>query len=135
MKKILLLDDNVDILHCVEHLLSFEKYEVKSLTTCNNFLKIAEQFSPDLAILDYRLNDGDGGDICRRMKAHHALKHIPVIIFSAYVKPGLNFFDFGCDEVIAKPFELEDLLSVTKRLTDIRQINKPQYQQFVNKAG
>ncbi|MFD2872306.1 PleD family two-component system response regulator [Mucilaginibacter ximonensis] len=134
MKKVLLLDDELDILYCVEHFLSLEKFEVKSTVTCHNFINIAEQFRPDIAILDYRLADGDGGEICRMMKAHPTLKHVPVIIFTAYVKRGLNFFDFGCDEVIIKPFDLENLLSTINRLTGIRPINESQLH-FIDKAG
>jgi len=124
MKKILLLDDNLDILQVVEEVLSYEQFEVQSSTTCKNFLQVAETFRPDVVILDYRLKDGNGGEICQGMKAHHLLKHVPVIIFSAYTKPGLNFFDFGCDEVIFKPFDLDHLLSAIKRLTDKQQPTK-----------
>lgn len=125
MKKILLLDDNLDIVQVVEEVLAYEQYEVKSTTTCKNFLQLAEQFRPDLVILDYRLGDGDGGEICRGIKSRPALKHVPVIIFSAYTKPDLDFFDFGCDEFIAKPFNIDYLISTIKRLTGKQLFTKP----------
>ena len=119
MKKILLLDDNLDILQVVEEVLHYEHFDVKTTTSSYHFIKLAKQHLPDLIILDYRLADGNGGELCHAIKADPALMHIPVILFSAYISPGLNFFDFGCDEVIAKPFDLDTLLEKVQRLTGL----------------
>ncbi|MBD1364517.1 response regulator [Mucilaginibacter sp. ZT4R22] len=116
MKKILLLDDNLDIVQIVEEVLAYDNYDVKSVVTSAGFLPLAEQFQPDLIILDYRLSDGNGGEICQTIKAHPQFLHIPVVIFSAYTQPGLDLKVYGCDAVISKPFDLEDLLEVVKRL-------------------
>lgn len=117
MKKILLLDDNLDIVEIVEEVLTYEHYEVKSITKSSDFMRLAESFHPDLIILDYKLGDGNGGELCRELKAHPNLGHIPVIIFSAYLKPDTNFRDFGCDAVINKPFDLVELLQTVEQLT------------------
>lgn len=119
MKKILLLDDNLDILQIVEEVLTYEQFDVKATTRSSHLLQLAEQFRPDLIILDYRLADGNGGELCRAIKAHPALKYIPVVIFSAYLHAGLDFKEFGCDEIIAKPFDLDVLLQTVQRLTHI----------------
>jgi CheY-like chemotaxis protein len=118
MKKILLLDDNMDIVQIVEEVLTYDQYEVKSILQSDGFLSTVEQFSPDLIILDYRLADGNGGELCREIKAHPQFCHIPVIIFSAYMQPGLNLTAYGCDAVISKPFDLEDMLQTVKVLLD-----------------
>lgn len=117
MKKILLLDDNLDIVEIVEEVLTYERFNVQSTTKSAEFISIAEKYRPDLFLLDFRLSDGNGGDLCRALKAHVSLKHIPVIIFSAYVSPNVDFSDFGCDEVISKPFDLEVLVQTVQRLT------------------
>lgn len=122
MKKILLLDDDLDILQLVESLFVMEGFEVKATSTCTGLVLLAESFQPDLIILDYRLSDGNGGDLCREFKAHPMLNDTPVVIFSAYVKPGFSFMDFGCDEFIAKPFDIDDLISVAKRLTGLEKM-------------
>lgn len=117
MKKILLLDDNPDIIHIVEEVLTYERYEVKSAMLSVGFLPLVEHYRPDLIIMDYRLSDGNGGELCQSIKAHSQLKHIPIIIFSAYMEPGLNMRDFGCDDVIAKPFDLNVLIETVAKFT------------------
>ena len=120
MKKVLLVDDNPDIVEIVEEVLSYEGFEVKPLMSSNGLLETAEVYEPDLVLLDYRLGDGNGGELCRQLKAHPDLKHIPVIIFSAYLRPDADFSDFGCDNVIAKPFDLEVLVNTVQRLLALR---------------
>lgn len=122
MKKILLLDDNVDIVQIVEEVLTYEKFDVKSTTRSTELLRIAEDYHPDLILLDYRLSDGNGGDLCRAIKSNPALKHIPVIIFSAYLGASVNLNDFGCDEVISKPVDLDVLVQTVQRMTGISNI-------------
>lgn len=116
MKRILVLDDNSDILSIVEEILLYEHYNVKSLDTCSGIVKLAEEFNPDLILLDYKLADGNGGELCRMFKSHPQLHAVPVIIFSAYTRKNLNFMDFGCDAVIAKPFDLNDMLQTVSLL-------------------
>lgn len=110
MKRILFLDDNPDILFIVKELLSYENYNVAMVPSAENIIPIAERFQPDLIMLDYLLTDGNGGDICRAFKAHPDLSDIPVIMLTAYQKRGLNFMDYGCDAVVEKPFDLDELL-------------------------
>lgn len=116
MKNILLLDDNLDIIRIVEEVLAYEHYNVRSTTSCIDFIKVVENFRPDLILLDYRLSDGNGGELTRIIKAHPDLKEIPVVIFTAYMEPGLELFDFGCDAVISKPFDLQYLTDTIAQL-------------------
>ena len=106
MFKILILDDNEDILDIVHEVLTYEQFEVKTLTKSIGFITIAESFQPDLIVLDYRLADGNGADICRMIKKHPGLNHIPVIIYSAYIEKGSHIKDVAPDAVINKPFDL-----------------------------
>ena len=110
MKKILVLDDNIDILEIVEEVLKYEHFNVTSLSKSVNFIELALNILPDVVLLDYRLNDGDGGELCRQIKSHPKLKHIPVIMFSAYLLKGNDFKKFGCDAVICKPFDIDYLV-------------------------
>jgi CheY-like chemotaxis protein len=116
MKKILLLDDDLDIVQIVEEVLAYEQYKVKSSMQCTGFLSTAEHFQPDVILLDYRLADGSGGELCRTIKSHPTLHNIPVIIFSAYTQPGLDFNVYGCDAIIAKPFDLDNLVETINNL-------------------
>ncbi|MBS7564639.1 response regulator [Mucilaginibacter sp. Bleaf8] len=110
LKRILVLDDNMDILEIVHEILSYEKFEVKSTSDSTNIIAIAEAYQPDLIILDYKLMDANGGDICRTIKSHPLMHQTPVIIFSAYLQRDVDLYSFGCDAVIAKPFDLNEFI-------------------------
>jgi DNA-binding response OmpR family regulator len=111
LKRILVLDDNMDILEMVHEVLTYEQFEVNSTSNSKGIVEIAEEYKPDLIILDYKLLDDNGGEICRTFKSHKALHQIPVIIFSAYLNQNIDFYTFGCNAVIAKPFDLDDFIS------------------------
>ena len=110
LKRILVLDDNKDILEVVHEALLYEHFEVMSIDQSENFNSLLEEFKPDLVILDYRLAGANGGDICSYVKTHPKFNNIPVIIFSAYINHDDEIFAYGCDAVINKPFNLADLL-------------------------
>ena len=117
LKRILVLDDNKDILEVVNEVLSYENFDVHTTATSNNILQVAHDYLPHLVILDYLLNDGNGGDICKQFKADEKLSHIPVIIFSAYINCDVDYSAFGCEAVIAKPFDLNELVEKVTTLT------------------
>jgi DNA-binding response OmpR family regulator len=111
MKRILVLDDDEDILYVVDKILSDAGFHIHSTTYGDGLIELAEKFDPGLILLDYMLADGNGGDICRSLKLHQSLGNTPVIMFSAYTNPRVKFEDFGCDHFIAKPFDLSDLVT------------------------
>lgn len=115
-KRILVLDDNQDILEIVNEVLSYENFDVCTTSTSADILKVAQDYQPDLVILDYLLADGNGGEICKRIKADEKLAHVPVIIFSAYLHRDVNYPSFGCEAVIAKPFDLNELVDKVSML-------------------
>ncbi|MVN89979.1 response regulator transcription factor [Mucilaginibacter aquatilis] len=115
LKRILVLDDNMDILDIVHEVLTYEQFEVKSTSDSSGIITIAENYNPDLIILDFKLMDTNGGDICRSMKSHKILHKTPVIIFSAYTTNNVDFYSFGCDAVIAKPFDLTELINTVNQ--------------------
>ena len=86
-KRILILDDNQAILEVVTEALAYEQFEVLDISLGSQLLEAVEQFMPDLILLDYRLADRNGGDLCLQLKATPAYRHIPVIIFSAFFLP------------------------------------------------
>lgn len=109
-KRILILDDNQAILEVVTEALAYEQFEVLDISLGSQLLEAVEQFMPDLILLDYRLADRNGGDLCLQLKATPAYRHIPVIIFSAYFSASDSRPD-GCDGILYKPFDLESLLN------------------------
>ena len=111
-KKIHIVDDNSAILDSLEILLKMEGYEVKKFEKGSELLhnlKLNQSF-PDAVLMDVFINDEDGRDFCRLIKADSHLKIIPVLIMSANNGLSNSAFENGADDFISKPFELEDIL-------------------------
>jgi len=115
-KRILILDDNQDILDIVHETLSYEKFDVKSTSNGEEVMPMLQDFFPDLVILDYRVAGINGGELCRQIKCHLQFKDTPVIIFSAYINHDDELFDYGCDAIINKPFDLTELIEKVNSL-------------------
>ncbi|HTE02326.1 MAG TPA: response regulator [Mucilaginibacter sp.] len=116
LKRVLVLDDNQDILEIVHEALSYEQFEVKSTNESKNVMPLVKEFNPDLVILDYRVAGQNGGEICKQIKSHPEFSDIPVIIFSAYINHDDELFPYGCDAVINKPFDLVELIEKVNNL-------------------
>ena len=118
-KRILVLDDNHDILSIVHETLSYENFEVKSTGLSVEVVPLVESFNPDLIILDYRVAGLNGGELCMQIKSHPASRDIPVIIFSAYINHEEDIFAYGCDAIINKPFNLSELVDKVNKLLQL----------------
>ena|ERR1700754_3824847 len=116
LKRVLVLDDNQDILEVVHETLSYEQFEVKSTGESKKVMPLMETFNPDLVILDYRVAGENGGEICKQIKSHPEFSDTPVIIFSAYINHDDEIMAYGCDAVINKPFDLVELI---KKVNDL----------------
>ena len=116
LKRVLVLDDNQDILDVVHETLSYEQFEVKSVAESDKVMPLLKAFNPDLVILDYRVAGKNGGELCQQIKSHPEFNNIPVIIFSAYVNHEDELLAYGCDAIINKPFDLVELI---KKVNDL----------------
>jgi DNA-binding response OmpR family regulator len=116
VKRILVLDDNQDILAVVHETLTYENFEVKSTGESAEVMPLLEEFIPDLVILDYRVAGTNGGELCRKIKSHPTFGNIPVIIFSAYINHEADLLAYGCDAIINKPFDLTELVEKVNNL-------------------
>src|ERR1700743_736874 len=115
-KRILVLDDNQDILDIVHETLSYGEFDVKSTSTSDSVMPLVEEFNPDLVILDYRVAGLNGGELCKQIKSHPDFSDTPVIIFSAYINHNDELVRYGCDAVINKPFDLTELVAKVNAL-------------------
>ena len=111
LKRVLVLDDNQDILDVVQETLSYEKFEVISTAESDKVMSLVKEFVPDLILLDYRVAGTNGGEVCRQIKSHPEFNDIPVIIFSAYINHHDEILAYGCDAIINKPFDLVELIN------------------------
>ena len=116
LKRILILDDNQDILDVVEEALTYEQFEVHSTTRAAEIIPLIEKLKPNLVLLDYRVSGTNGGEVCRTIKSSPDFGDTPVIIFSAYVNSSKELFNYGCDAIINKPFNLDELIGKVNAL-------------------
>jgi DNA-binding response OmpR family regulator len=116
LKRVLILDDNQDILEIVEEALAYEQFEVHGTTEAIDIMPLIEKIRPNLVLLDYRVSGTNGGEICRLIKSSPDFSSIPVIIFSAYINSSNELFGYGCDAIINKPFNLDELTDTINSL-------------------
>lgn len=111
MKKILVIDDNQDILEMIRLLLELEGYDVKGLDNGHQLMEEVDTYHPDLIIMDVMLGDMDGRLLCNTLKHTRNTETIPVIMISAShnLKQLLSKF---CepDDFLAKPFDINRLI-------------------------
>ena len=114
-KKILVLDDDLDILVVVQLLFKVKGFDVMTLSRWEEIYDKAESFRPDVILLDVLLSGNDGRDICKALKKRPTTKHIPVILFSANPSVAKNVSDSLADGFVHKPFEVSDLLKTIEK--------------------
>ena len=80
-KKILVVDDEPDILSVIAFRLKKSGYEIVTAGDGKETLDLMQNWKPDLILLDIQLPVMDGYEVCRRIKADEELKHIPIVFF------------------------------------------------------
>ena|ERR1700712_3462477 len=114
MKKILVVDDDIDILTLVKMTLKMNGYTVEALSKWQEIDNKIHVFHPDLIILDVSLGGADGRDICKRLKAEQDTHNIPIILFSAHADMSESILSCKAQAFIAKPYELSHFLTTIK---------------------
>jgi two-component system alkaline phosphatase synthesis response regulator PhoP len=115
LAKILIVDDDIDILEPLQLLLEVEGYDVTTTTKGEQVFAKISSFNPNLILLDVLISGSDGRIICRRLKDAAETKKIPVIMMSAHPSAKNDSTGSGADAFIAKPFEIEDLCNLVKK--------------------
>lgn len=116
-KKILIVDDEPDVLRILEKRLSLNGYEVLTADGGYNALSMARQENPDLVILDIDMPDLDGGEVAARLKDDAATRHIPVIFLSCLVThKEEDGSGLGDSVFMAKPYSPNKLIDEIERL-------------------
>lgn len=121
LKKILIVDDEADVVEVIEMLLKSESYDVLKAYNGKEALGILEEEIPDLVILDIMMPELDGVEVCRRMRKMDKMKEIPIIMFSAKLsaQDKKNSFDAGADGFITKPFNARGFISGIKTYLEL----------------
>ncbi|MEP7253844.1 MAG: response regulator [Ginsengibacter sp.] len=111
MDKILVIDDDIEILKVVKLILALEGFAVEIENRWENTFSKIESFKPDLILLDITLGGEDGRNISRQIKSKASLRHIHIVLFSAKLGVHKHFSECLADDFIAKPFDAQELLN------------------------
>lgn len=113
MFKILIAEDERDILELIKFTLQYGGYEVIPVTNGFDALEMTKRELPNLALLDVRMPGMSGYEVCKQIKSNRDTKHIPVVFLSAKGQESeiKNGYDSGAVDYILKPFAPDQLLN------------------------
>lgn len=110
MRKLLILDDNAELLFAIQRLLSFYNFTIRTIEDTRSLLNEINSFKPEVIIIDVLLRGEDGRQVCTALRNDPNNKEITLILFSASPGHLLNFQEYGADAAIEKPFGSKDLV-------------------------
>lgn len=108
-KKIIIFDDDEDILSICSYILEEQGWEVHTFTDCNNIIEKVSSINPLVILMDNWIPDAGGIIATQTLKKSEEFKNIPVIYFSANSDIQLLAEHAGAETYLAKPFDLDDL--------------------------
>ena len=116
-KKILIIDDEQDIVVATKMLLEKHGYEVLTAEFGEVLLVWLRKNMPDLILLDLLLPKMRGEDVCKKIKSDVSTRNIPIILFTASASDlSLVAKDVGADDYVMKPYETEELVQKIKNI-------------------
>jgi DNA-binding response OmpR family regulator len=115
-KKIALIEDDADLFSLLKYNLEKEGFALVGSQTGKGVTELCLRERPDLILLDIMLPDSDGLDICRAIRSHAELSHIPVIFLTARASEADRIvgLELGANDYIVKPFFVRELIARIK---------------------
>lgn len=116
MKKIALIEDDSDLYALLKYNLEKEGFQLVGSQTGKGAIELCRRERPDLILLDIMLPDSDGLDICKGIRSHPELAHIPVIFLTARASETDRIvgLELGANDYIVKPFFIRELVARIK---------------------
>lgn len=116
MKKIMLIEDDSDLYALLKYNLEKEGFQLVGAQTGKGAVELCRREKPDLVILDIMLPDSDGLDICKGIRSHPELAHIPVIFLTARASETDRIvgLELGANDYIVKPFFVREMVARIK---------------------
>lgn len=112
-KKILVIDDDEDILDAVQMLLETDGFQVSTSTNADTLEHLSKDY-PDLILLDVLLSGQDGREFAKKLKSKENTKNIPIVMMSAHPTAHKTIKAYMADDFIAKPFDSDFLMDKIK---------------------
>ncbi len=116
MKKIALIEDDADLFALLKYNLEKEGFALVGAQTGKGAIELCRRERPDLILLDIMLPDSDGLDICKGIRSHPELAHIPIIFLTARASETDRIvgLELGANDYIVKPFFIRELVARIK---------------------
>lgn len=125
MKKILVVDDDDDVLETIQLVLEIGGYDIEPLNDAELVFDRVNEFEPDLILLDVVLGKIDGRVICSQLKSHEDTKHIPILMMSGlYDLKEIKDLECSPDDFMSKPFKMDILLDKIEKLVNRKVISR-----------
>lgn len=118
MPKIMIVDDDPQVITLLKRYLSMEGFEVVGITQSSKALQTANAMLPDLFILDLMMPPPDGFTLCSLLRADPIFSRTPILIITAMADSNSKATAFGANDYLAKPFNLDDLSAKISDLLD-----------------
>jgi len=120
--KVLVVDDEIYIIHILDFSLSMEGYEVFSALDGQEAIEKAREVKPDLIVMDMIMPKMDGYVACKQIKTDPLTKHIPVILLSAKGRSinGKIAREVGAVEDVSKPFSPRKLIERVNAILELK---------------
>jgi DNA-binding response OmpR family regulator len=122
MKKIIVAEDDKDILFILDMILHDAGYEVEPLSDGSSIVTREKEW-PDLFILDKDMPKIDGLAICKYLRLNERTKNTPIIMISAYHKLKNKAKEAGVNDFLEKPFDIRTLLQTVGKYVDLKGSN------------
>src|SRR5438876_52256 len=116
-RRILVCDDDPGVVEVITIMLQEEGHEVKTLNSGKAIQKRVQEYSPDIILLDIWMPGIDGKQVAKLLKDNPDTGHIPIIVISALNDTEKIAKEAGADDFLAKPFEMDNLLTKIKTFT------------------
>jgi putative two-component system response regulator len=122
--KILVVDDTPASLKLLTDIMKSEGYDVRSAISGELALNAAASNPPDLILLDIRMPEMDGFEVCSRLKSTPATEDVPVIFVTAASETGekVHGFELGAVDYVTKPYQRDELLSRVRAHLELHQL-------------
>ena len=125
MKRILVVDDDDDVLETIQLILEIGGYDIEPLNNAELVFDTINDFKPDLILLDVVLGKIDGRVICSQVKSNLETKHIPVLMMSGlYDLKEIQDLECAPNDFMSKPFKMDELLEKIENLVNYKTADK-----------